>query len=370
MASEAAIKRVLDLLTIAPQKRIETLGLEAVDHTRSMRKIVGTKNVVAVGISEKVHKGQPTGKLSLTFYVEKKISLNQLKASMAIPPTVPEALSGEEAIPTDVVVIGKLVPEATANVTRHPVQPGNSIGHVKSTAGTLGAIVTKGTELHLLSNSHVLALSGTAKKGDAITFPGPFDGGKMPEDLVARLSGFQKFVTGGDFVNRADCAIAKPTASRLADVVSEIKGLVVPKGTVKPVRGMKVIKVGRTTGKTRGEIRDVNFRFTLSYEGVGDVGFIDQVLCTRYTEPGDSGSLVLEEATGRAVGLHFAGANGGSVFNPIGEVLKALDVKLVTKAIGKPQAKPAKKATTKKAAAKKAAPSKKTATSKKTSAKK
>lgn len=369
MASETAIKRVLDLLTIASQPKIEALGLEAVDHAKSMRKIVGTKNVVAVGISEKIKKGKSTGKLALTFYVEKKVPLSKLKASMAVPPTVPEALSGEEAIPTDVVVIGKLMPEE--NITRHPVQPGNSIGHVDSSAGTLGAIVTKGTALHILSNSHVLALSGTAKNGDAITFPGPFDKGKMPDDLVAKLSGFKKFVTGGDFVNRADCAIAKPTASRLPDVVSQIKGLTVPKGTIKPRRGMKVVKVGRTTGKTKGEIRDVNFRFILPYDEVGDVGFIDQVLCTRYTKPGDSGSLVLDEATGRAVGLHFAGANGGSVFNPIDDVLKALDVKLVTKAIGQPQAKPKKKAAKTAAASKKSATSKKTpASSKKASKKK
>lgn len=228
MASEATIKRVLDLLTIEPQPKIAAMGIEAVDHAKSMRKIVGTKNVVAVGISEKIKNGKPTGKLALTFYVEKKVSLNKLKASMAIPPTVPEALSGEEAVPTDVVVIGKLVPEA--NIMRHPVQPGNSIGHIDSTAGTLGAIVTKGTALHILSNSHVLAMGGTAKNGDSITYPGPIDGGKMPDDLVARLSGFKKFVTGGAFVNRVDCAIAKPTASRLPDVVSEIIRARLPEG--------------------------------------------------------------------------------------------------------------------------------------------
>jgi hypothetical protein len=354
MASEAAIKHVLDLLTIATQPNVEALGLEAVGHAKSMRRIVGTKNIVAVGISEKLKKGQSTGKLALTFYVEKKISLKKLKADMAIPPTVPESLSGPEAIPTDVIVIGKIVPEV--NITRHPVQPGNSIGHVDSSAGTLGAIVTKGTTLHILSNSHVLALSGTAKNGDSILYPGPFDKGKMPEDLVAKLSGFKKFKTGGDFVNRVDCAIAKPTAARLPDVVSAIKGLAVPKGTIKPKRGMKVVKVGRTTGKTSGEIRDVNFRFTLNYDELGsEVGFIDQVLCTRYTKPGDSGSLVLDQATGRAVGLHFAGASGGSVFNPIDDVLSALGVKLVTKAIGQPQATPKKKPAKKAAASKKAA---------------
>lgn len=347
MASEAAIEHVLDLLTKAPPSAVEALGAAGSTHTRSLRRIIASRNVVGVGISEKVTKKQPTGKLALTFYVLKKVSLKKLRAEIAVPPTVPESLSGPEAIPCDVVVLGKIKPEV--RVTRDPVQPGYSIGHVKTTAGTLGAVVSKGGAVFLLSNSHVLALSGTAKKGDSIIYPGDVDGGKMPADLVAKLADFEKFVTGGDFVNRVDCAIAKPTAARLAHVVSAIKGVGVPRGTIKPVRGMKVVKVGRTTGKTTGVIRDVHFRFALDYDEVGEVGFIDQVLCTRYTKPGDSGSLVVDQATGKAVGLHFAGASGGSVFNRIDEVLKALGVKLVTKSIGAPQAKPAKKKKAKKA---------------------
>lgn len=352
MASESRIERVLDLLTKAPNSELESLGSGGSTQARSMRRIIGSKNIVAVGISEKITGRKPTGKLALTFYVEKKVSLKKLKADSLIPPTVPESLSGPEAIPTDVVVLGKLIPEL--NVRRNPVEPGNSIGHVSITAGTLGALVTKGNTLFILSNSHVLALSGKAKKGDSIIYPGDADDGAMPDDLVAKLADFKKFVTGGDFVNHVDCAIAKPTEARLPDLISEIKGLGIPKGTIKAKRGMKVVKVGRTTGKTTGEIRDVHFRFALDYEGVGEVGFIDQVLCTRYTKPGDSGSLVIDRATGRAVGLHFAGANGGSVFNPIDEVLAALNVKLVTKTITESQAKPAKKAA-KKASGKKAA---------------
>lgn len=343
MASEKSIEKVLDFLTSAPQSEVAALSVGGGGaHARAMRRIVGTKNVVAVGIGEKISKGKGTGKLALTFYVEKKVSLKKLKAEMAIPPTVPESLSGPEAIPTDVVVLGKLVPEA--NIKRHPVEPGNSIGHVEITAGTFGAVVSKGSNFFILSNSHVLAKSGTAKVGDSIVYPGDLDGGVNPADLVATLAGFVKFTTGGSFVNSVDCAIAKPTAARLAELVSEIKGLGVPKGTIKPVRGMKVVKVGRTTGKTTGEIRDVHFRFVLNYDGVGEVGFVDQILCTRYTQPGDSGSLVVDRASGKAVGLHFAGASGGSVFCPIDKVLSALGVTLVTKHIGGPQAATAKKA--------------------------
>lgn len=363
MATEKSIERVLNMLTSAPPPKVESVGEMAgagkkragkkagkasagkakasarARQTLSLRRIVRTENIVALGISEKIKDGKPVGKLALTFYVERKVPLKKLAAELAVPRTLPNPLSGTEAIPTDVKVIGKMRPEV--NASRSRFQPGNSIGHVDSPAGTFGAVVSKDGAFHILSNSHVLALGGLAKKGDSIIYPGTSDGGEMSADVVAKLSGVKKFVMGSGFLNRVDCAIAKPIAERLSDLMSEIKGLGLPSGTIKPARGMKITKVGRTTGKTTGEIQDVHFRFTLDYEGdIGKVGFIDQVLCTRYTGDGDSGSLVIDKATGRAVGLHFAGANGGSVFSPIERVLKALRVKLVTKSISTPMKKP------------------------------
>src|SRR5437868_624983 len=139
MASEKTIERVLDLLTKPASAAVEALDGGASAHARSLRRIVTSKNVVGVGISEKITQKKKTGKLALTFYVQKKISLKKLRADMAVPPTVPESLSGPEAIPCDVVVLGKVVPEA--NITRSPVRPGFSIGHVDITAGTRGAAV-------------------------------------------------------------------------------------------------------------------------------------------------------------------------------------------------------------------------------------
>jgi hypothetical protein len=334
MASEKILLRALDLLTIAPHAEIAALSEGGSEHARHIRRIVESRNVIAVGISEKESRGRPTGKLALTFYVERKVALGSLRADEAVPPALPEALSGPQTIPTDVKVIGRIVPET--NATRRPVQPGNSIGHLKVTAGTLGAFVKRGGRLMILSNSHVLAKSGKGKMGDEILYPGKYDGGRKPDDLVARLADFIEFETGGEFVNRVDCAIAEPLESRLAEIKKEIKGLGLPKGTIRPKRGMQVMKVGRTTGKTSGLVLDINFRTTIKYQGIGSVGFIDQVLCTRYTEGGDSGALVIDKESGKAVGLHFSGsqadgaARGGSIFNPISEVLKALRVKLVT----------------------------------------
>jgi hypothetical protein len=343
MASEESLLRALDLLTIAPQAELESLSLEARSHTKGMRRVVDTKNVVAVGISEKVSHGERTGTLALTFYVDRKLPLSKMKANVAVPPAVPEAISGSSVIPTDVVAIGQPRLEVVKDLknplaVRKPLQPGYSIGHVKVTAGTFGAIVTKDGKFLILSNSHVLANSGNAKKGDKILYPGSADSGKAPQDIVGKLYDFVKFKVGDDFLNKVDCAVALPLDDRLGDLTSEIKGLFIPKGTTKAVRDMEVVKVGRTTGQTKSRVRDVNFRLILNYPGVGKVGYLDQIFCERYTNGGDSGSLVVDTQTGKAVGLHFAGfpdKHGvkGSVCNPIDEVLKALEVRLLTKAV-------------------------------------
>ena len=343
MASEKALIQVLDLLTTAPQGDLESLSRGARAHTNNMRRVVDARNVVAVGISEKTTQGVQTGTLALTFYVDRKLPLSKLKASVAVPPAVPEAVGGPQAIPTDVVPIGKMRLEVkdlkNPLATRKPLQPGYSIGHVEATAGTLGAIVTRDGKFLLLSNSHVLADSGHARKGSKILYPGRADGGEEPQDIAAKLYDVVKFKEGNAYLNRVDCAVALPLDDRLGDLSSEIRGLFIPRGTIKPVRGMEVTKVGRTTGKTRSVITDVNFRvITDAYPGYSHVGFLDQVFCKRHTNNGDSGSLVVDTATEKAVGLHFAGfrdAHGvkGSVFNPIGEVLKALGVKLLTRAV-------------------------------------
>jgi V8-like Glu-specific endopeptidase len=52
-------------------------------------------------------------------------------------------------------------------------------------------------------------------------------------------------------------------------------------------------------------------------------------MCSRYTAPGDSGSLVLS-SSGLVLGLHFAGSNAASVFNRISNVLSAFDADIVT----------------------------------------
>src|ERR1700704_2474088 len=108
---EQNLERVLDLLTTAPPPKVESFlsgsalqMTNAKAHTFSLRRIIETENIVGVGISEKISEGKAVGKLALTFYVERKVPLDDLDPDLAVPPTVPDPLSGPDPISTDVKV--------------------------------------------------------------------------------------------------------------------------------------------------------------------------------------------------------------------------------------------------------------------------
>lgn len=317
MTDKEAILKAIRLITTITAEADQPALAQA-------QRVYADKNTVGVGYGHKITDDKQTDERALMVFVEKK--KKTLPASKAIPPLL---AIGSTPIPTDVVQTGRL--KAQPLVTRKLLLPGYSIGHFKITAGTFGAVVKRGKAYQILSNSHVLANSGLGKKGDAILYPGAADGGKKGKDTIGKLARFRKFKKTGETV---DCATASVDKKRLKDLRSGIKNLGVPKGTTTAKVAMKVTKTGRTTATTSGKVIATDATLKIDYgAGVGEVSFVQQVLCTNYTKPGDSGSLVLDKKTKKAVGLHFAGGSDASVFNPIGLVLKSLGAKLVTKPI-------------------------------------
>ena len=235
---------------------------------------------------------------------------------------------------TDVLEIGRVSHESFTSRVR-PAMPGSGVGHYKISVGTFGCLVKiKGTSkgVYILSNSHVLANEGVASVGDDILQPGAHDGGRRSTDVIGHLENWVPFdFSATGYSNLVDAAIAKVKKQSVVDEI-RILGLA-PVGVSHTVkRGMKVQKVGRTTDYTTGVITDVNYRFALSYKrpgrGTSRVGFRDQVLCTRYTAGGDSGSAVLNDRK-RIVGLHFAGSPSTSIFNRISRVFHQLNIELI-----------------------------------------
>lgn len=328
--TQELLVRALDYVTQRPGIQLESLTPTRSAHLRSVNDLFENRNIVAVGISAKHDAG---AELALCFYVKKKHARSRLSGDSMIQPVI--NMPNDQAVFTDVKEIGELRPQILAQAA--PLQSGYSISHsgIDGT-GTLGAIVRKDGRHFVLSNSHVLARNGLANAGDAIVYPGTLDGGRLPRNLAAHLAEFVPFVPfdpddpARQFVNRCDAALGEVAPGRLARIDWAIHAAAMPPKTGVARRGMVVEKLGRTTRATRGTVVDANFRVILDYAGVGRVAFLDQVYCSRYTEPGDSGALVVDADSGRIVGLHFAGGSAASVFSPIDAVVAELGFEFVT----------------------------------------
>ena len=302
----------------------ETIRVRAQEWTHA-------EGIEGLGVGEKIAQGQPTGGLALRVYVERKLPKRRLV--QPIPPALHVPEVGE--IPTDVIELGHLEPQSFRERAR-PAMPGCGLGHTAATVGTFGGLVKRRGDdaVYILSNSHVLADVGFGQAGDSIVQPGSLDGGTAAGDALASLTDFVPFSFDDvGFDNLVDAAIAR--VRRRNWVVTQIRELgIAPAGAGRVVRrGMHVKKVGRTTGYTTGVIQDIHFRMGLTYPRANGgqtqrVGFKDQVLCSRYSDKGDSGAIVLNRSD-RVIGLHFAGAAAGSVFNRINHVLRLLRVEFV-----------------------------------------
>jgi hypothetical protein len=332
----ANLKRALEMLTEGDQAPVvEALRLESGAMYEKSRSWTAGENIQGLGIAQRITQGQKLDELALKVYVDRK--LPKSKVDNPVPSKV-EVPGLGATIETDVEEIGKV--ELEMNTSRHrPAMPGCGLGHFDVTVGTFGCLVRKPDEpgvFYVLSNSHVLANEGLGKAGDVVLQAGKHDGGVNPGDELCDLAEFIPFqFTDEGFPNLVDAAIAK--VRKNADITSKVAMIGVPKGISTVVRrGMKVKKYGRTTDLTFGEIKDVDYRLPMTYKspggGTGRVGLRDQVLCTRYTAGGDSGSAVFN-MNGKIVGLHFAGSSSTSIFNKIGNVLDLLGIEVVTEEI-------------------------------------
>jgi hypothetical protein len=313
------------------------------------RKALLKKDVQAVGIGYKTVGGKQTGELAIIGSVEKKLPKSKLIKKNFIPSEI-------KGIPTDVQEVGII---RALHTERHRPAPGGvSVAHIDVTAGTLGCVVKKGESRHILSNSHVLALSGDANIGDSIVQPGPHDKGVFPDDHIADLTDFvpinfsgapSECPVSGAFTaiingilyairsktrlksvmqantNLVDAAIAQPLNDK--DVSDEIMEIGKIAGAKSAILGMKIQKSGRTTGLTQGEITQVDVSVNVQY-GEGKIAqFDDQLMAGAMSAGGDSGSAVLTEDN-ELCGLLFAGSDTTTLINRIEHVLGLLDIHL------------------------------------------
>jgi hypothetical protein len=222
-------------------------------------------------------------------------------------------------------------------------------------AGTLGSLVkdTNGNTTYILSNNHVLAKEngkldyGEPLENDTIIQPGLLDEGQCtlasgdPAHAVAALSksvdiAFAKGKTKPP--NTVDAAIAVVTDQ--VNSSGSILGIGSVGGSTAATVPMPVQKTGRTTAHTFGTVMAVNVTLDVSYDS-GTARFTGQIRIRRpcgdagFSDAGDSGSLIVtvpeDGSDPLAVGLLFAGGGSDTFANPIGPVLTAFGVTMVTK---------------------------------------
>lgn len=323
---------------------------------KSRGKILSLKNVVGVGVGYKYKGEESTGEPAFIVYVEKKLPPSDMSRGHLVPQKI-------DGLETDIVEIGQVKMLGVRTTRERPCQPGVSIAHYKSTAGTLGAIVKdKNTkQLMVLSNNHVLANGSSlqevrAKAGDPILQPGPYDGGKLDDRIgsLYRYVPLVKNVSKSDCPvalamsrgatrilnivkqdyeirlykhfkteNTVDCALAKLDSMEIAMAsimdIGDIRGI----SEAKP--GDKVQKSGRTTGLTRGVVKSIGTTLQVEMKEDEKIWFSDQVVTDMPSQPGDSGALVLKENRD-VVGLLFAGSEKLTIFNRISNVIDRLAI--------------------------------------------
>lgn len=306
--------------------------------------LLGKANVVGVAVGNKIKGETETGDPCLTVFVSAKMDLEMLGADKV------KATVGK--FKTDVVEsldihAGGTCPDEVDDAQEdaqeeepgiqtlrrriRPAEGGYSVGHVRITAGTIATAVTDSrpfpgipSRYYILSNNHVLANSNNARIGDPILQPGPFDGGRLPRDVIARLTRFVPIRFNGP-PNLVDAAVAE---GQFHDIDREIYWI----GYVKRVRfltkpGDFVQKTGRTTNWTTGRVTNVNATVNVNY-GAGRVAkMVRQIITTPMSAGGDSGSLLLDLQE-NAVGLLFAGSSRITIHNQIGFVQALLGIRV------------------------------------------
>jgi endonuclease G len=281
------------------------------------RTLIGHNGVIGVDIGTKYKKNSAQKSLAIRFLVDEKLSPAKLKkiGRQGLPPQV---LVGKRLVPTDVIqasptthylVVDKIPSQEERKQRLDPVRPGCSIGGRMGDAGTLGMIVyDRDTgEPMALSNWHVLDLGGGV--GADIHQPGPLDEVPSPATLLGSLVRSHRGLAG-------DCAVAK-IANR--DTDGSMMGIgATPVRIADPEHGDLVVKSGRTSGVTIGQIEGIGLTMSIEYTGlkvlIGGILTIQPVeneTALSIAKGGDSGSVWLaidgQTPTDVAIGLHFGG---------------------------------------------------------------
>jgi len=255
-------------------------------------------------------------------------------------PNAPQLPAAVEGVPVTRELSGMFTAFSDPTKRARPAPLGYSVGHPLITAGTIGALVIDPSgNRYILSNNHVLAAINDAQIGDPILQPGAYDGGTVQNDQIATLSAFQPIDFSSNGTNKFDAAIA--LTNDVLNSTPADDGYGTPSATlygdgngdgffdnVSALLGVNVIKYGRTTKLTQGQVSGINGTFSICYEVyiifcLRSATFQDQFVVSpgTFSDGGDSGSLILSQLGLNPVALLFAGSSTETIANRIDLVL-------------------------------------------------
>jgi hypothetical protein len=295
------------------------------------------------------------------------ISTSGLYVAPSDVPTTSNGLGGSVATAVTVSAVSQANGSASGSATvtiqpgnqnaqSGPIELGTSGGNANDSSSntatktitccgaTLGSLVTRAGTQYVLSNTHVLARSDIAQIGDPIIQPGLIDTGTCTTSgarTVANLSAFYNLETGA--APKIDAAIAQVVGGNVDTSgnilylggTADANGVPVPGAPhagsgVGATLGMPVAKSGRSTGLTCSTVLAVavNVNAVQYQKGCGtgttfSVNYTNQVDIAggSFSAEGDSGSLIVSQASADPVALLYAGSDTDTVGNPVGTVL-------------------------------------------------
>lgn len=224
---------------------------------------------------------------------------------------------------------------------RITVRACGSCGHPKITAGTLGGFVEDEDYYYILSNNHVLANCDKAARGDPIWQPGPSDlNGKKPQ-VIGYLERWSPLARGV-----CDAAIARLGGDCTDFYPWDYRGIgeMDPRPFTDRYAVETVTKRGLTTDITEGEVSAYELDGVVIDYGTrrrpylvtfdNQVEFVGTPPTKPFSQPGDSGSFILDLPTLRPYALLYAGGpDADGIDRTIGtfmpDVLDELGVRMI-----------------------------------------
>lgn len=297
--------------------------------------LMALPGVVSVAAGRRERDGDETSEAVVTVFVVEKLAPADLGSAIC-PGQL--HLPGGETVGTDVIELGGYPMAEQIDTTRYrPVVGGSSMGPTAFvSAGTLGGVFCTSNaerpstvEPVWLTNTHVVSRNLTGiPADDRVVQPARNDGGNAADDTIGRTTQITAINTTTNPATAPNNVIDAAIGTFLDEIdyearVEDIGPAPFELGT--PAMNTNVQKRGRRTRLTNGQIRGTGVLVTVNYgtalspifgafPAASQVFLVrGGVLPNRWSNAGDSGSLVFARASGRlqntvpCLGLHFAG---------------------------------------------------------------